>query len=145
MSRSFKGFLQAYAQELTGCGTSSIKKLFEAVVGDSPRGAEALLLLALASGRADYLMRQADGTSFEAAYRAALADLDRAGGMLEKWLEQLPGQNRYRKVECVAVGGNEAGAGSPHASRSARCHRPRYGGARDDTGTGMPPDGFEQG
>ncbi|MCR2035260.1 helix-turn-helix domain-containing protein [Adlercreutzia mucosicola] len=98
MSRSFKGFLQAYAQELTGCGTSSIKKLFEAVVGDSPRGAEALLLLALASGRADYLMRQADGTSFEAAYRTALADLDRAGGILEKWLEQLPDQNRYRKV-----------------------------------------------
>lgn len=98
MSRSFKGFLQAYAQELTGRQTTSLKKLSEAVVGDSPRAAETLLLLALASGREDYLMRQVRGTSLEGSYRAALVDLERTGGLLEPWLEQLPDQDRYRKV-----------------------------------------------
>ena len=122
MSRSFKGFLQAYAQELTGCGTSSIKKLFEAVVGDSPRGAEALLLLALASGRADYLMRQADGTSFEAAYRTALADLDRAGGMLRNGSSSC--QTRTATARCGMRGGQRQRGWSGIAACFPECAMP---------------------
>lgn len=57
MSRSFGGFLLGYVQELTGLETTSLKRLFRAVADDSPRAAEALLLLALASGREGYLMR----------------------------------------------------------------------------------------
>lgn len=98
VSRSFKGFLLGYVQDLTGCESASLKRFFQAVTCDSPRAAEALLLLACAEGREDYLLRQAAGTPFEAAYRRALADISQKGGSLEEYLEELPEQNRYRKV-----------------------------------------------
>lgn len=98
MSRSFGGFLLGYVQELTGLETTSLKRLFRAVADDSPRAAEALLLLALANGRESYLMRQAAGTPFEVPYRKALADLKKSGGDLGGWLAGLPEQSRYRKA-----------------------------------------------
>ena len=98
MSRSFEGFLLGYVQELTGLETTSLKRLFRAVADDSPRAAEALLLLAVANGREGYLMRQAAGTPFEAPYRRALAERDASGGDLDGWLAGLPEQSRYRKA-----------------------------------------------
>ncbi len=98
MSRSFRGFLLGYVQDLTGCRSTSLKRLFRAVADGSPRAAEVLLLLARVDGREGYLLKQAEGTPFEGAYRKVLADMDQEHGSLDEWLERLPEQNRYRKV-----------------------------------------------
>ena len=98
MSRSLRSFLLAYCQELTGCGTTSLKRLFKAVREGAPRACEAVFLFAGADGREGYLLRLARGTDYEAAYERAAADLRASGGDVARWLGGLPEASRYRKV-----------------------------------------------
>lgn len=98
MSRSFRGFLLAYCQDLTGRKTTSLKRLFQAMREDAPRAHEAVFLLAAVDGRLEYLLRVACGTDCEASYGSAAADLRASGGDVLRWLEGLSEASRYRKV-----------------------------------------------
>lgn len=97
MSRSFKNFLTAYCQELTGTKTTSLKKLFLAAESDSPRVREPLMLLALTQGREAYLLRLADGTEVNEHYQEFLNAFSESDLVLEEYLLTLPERNRFRR------------------------------------------------
>ncbi|RDB60415.1 hypothetical protein C1878_14225 [Gordonibacter sp. 28C] len=99
MRGSFGHFLLGYCQELTGCdGTSSLKRLFQAMRSNNPRAAEPLLLLALCQGREGYLLKTASNTKVESSYRAFLSDYRESGKALETYLDTLPEGNRFKKA-----------------------------------------------
>lgn len=100
MSRSFQGFLVDYCRELSGLETTSLRRFLDAV-GDQPRLAEPLLLLAIASGREGYLMRHVGAAFLEALFRGFLAGLSESGFGLEGYLERLPDGDRFKKVYLV--------------------------------------------
>ena len=59
MRLTFRGWLLAYCQELTGLKTTSVKKLVSAVEGSAPHASAAVFLFALEVGRLDDLTTRA--------------------------------------------------------------------------------------
>lgn len=98
MSRSFEGFLRQYCQEITGIGSTSVRKLFDAVESDAPHAAEAVLLYAVVSKKNSFLMRSVEGSAWEVSYRSFLNAYEHSGRSLEEYLESLPDGDRFHKV-----------------------------------------------
>lgn len=98
MSRSFEGFLCQYCQEITGVGSTSVRKLFSAAASNAPHAAEAVLLYAVVTKRCSFLMKSVEGSAWEDSYRAFLREYEQAGCSLEEHLESLPSSDRFHKV-----------------------------------------------
>lgn len=101
MTRSRKAFLLAYCKSLTGLETTSLKKLFRATAEGCPRAAEPVLLLALEEGRAEFLLRQARGTCYEARFRAFVEAYESSELSLDSFLSTLPAGNRFAKAHAA--------------------------------------------
>ena len=56
MNLTFEGFLKGYCRELSGQQSLSFRKLVEQAMTVAPRVAEPLFLLALAQGKAEYVL-----------------------------------------------------------------------------------------
>lgn len=98
MSRNLYGFMLGYCQELTGLGTSSLKKLFSSVRDGHPRAAEPLMLLAIAQGREAYLCNLSRSTPYESAYRDFAKRFEESGKDAEEFASSLPATDRFGKA-----------------------------------------------
>ena len=62
MNLTFEGFLKGYCRELSGQQSLSFRKLVEQATTVAPRVAEPLFLLALAQGKAEYVLGLSEGS-----------------------------------------------------------------------------------
>lgn len=98
MRLTFKGFLLAYCQELSGLQTSSLKKLCTAAANESPRVAEPLFLYSLEIDRLDQLLQCSKGAWMEADYQQ-LADAALSyHGEAQRFLQENEAPERYEQV-----------------------------------------------
>lgn len=97
MNLTFKGFLGAYCRELTGLGTTSLRRLCEAAAENAPRAAEPLFLLAVEEGRLPLLLKASKGTWMEGCYAHA-ARLLEGGDSLDSFLSDPATPERFRRV-----------------------------------------------
>ena len=97
MNLTFEGFLKGYCRELSGQRSLSFRKLVEQATTDAPRVAEPLFLLALAQGKAEYVLGLSEGSWMEESYRGVLSLYGQAGSMASLCTKsELP--NRYANV-----------------------------------------------
>ena len=97
MNLTFEGFLKGYCRELSGQQSLSFRKLVEQATTDAPRVAEPLFLLALAQGKAEYVLGLSEGSWMEQDYRDVLSLYGQAGSMASLCAKsELP--NRYANV-----------------------------------------------
>ena len=97
MNLTFEGFLKGYCRELSGQQSLSFRKLVEQATTVAPRVAEPLFLLALAQGKAEYVLGLSEGSWMEEDYRGVLSLYDQAGSMASLCAKsELP--NRYANV-----------------------------------------------
>ena len=61
MNLTFEGFLKGYCRELSGQQSLSFRKLVKQATTVAPRVAEPLILLALAQGKAEYVLGLSEG------------------------------------------------------------------------------------
>lgn len=97
MNLTFKGFLRGYCRELTGLKTDNLKKLCASAASEQPAAAEAVMLFAAASGKAEYLRSLAGGTWLAEGYGEAveaMKDFD----TVEEWLASGKAPSRYGKA-----------------------------------------------
>lgn len=76
MNLTFEGFLKGYCRELSGQQSLSFRKLVEQATTVAPRVAEPLFLLALAQGKAEYVLGLSEGSWMEEDYRGVLSLYD---------------------------------------------------------------------
>lgn len=62
MNLTFEGFLKGYCRELSGQQSLSFRKLIDQAKASEPRVAEPLFLLALAQGKAGYVIKLSQGS-----------------------------------------------------------------------------------
>lgn len=98
MRLTFKGFLLAYCQELSGLQTSSLKKLAACAASEAPRVAEPLFLYALEIDRLDFLLVHSSGTWMEAGFRALAQKSEPYRGDAQRFLEECEVPERYAQV-----------------------------------------------
>lgn len=102
MNLTFKGFLKAYCQELSGQSSLSFRRLVKLAEGDAPRVAEPMLLLAMCENKTDYVMELAQNTWMEERFNEVLK-LYKAGEDVEHFAgsSELPSRfaNVYRAYE----------------------------------------------
>lgn len=97
MNLTFEGFLKGYCRELSGQQSLSFRKLVKQATTVEPRVAEPLFLLALAQGKAEYVLGLSEGSWMEEGYRGVLSLYDQAGSLASLCTEdKLP--NRYANV-----------------------------------------------
>ena len=97
MNLTFEGFLKGYCRELSGQQSLSFRKLVEQATTVAPRVAEPLFLLALAQGKAEYVLGLSDGSWMEEGYRGVLSLYGQACSLASLCTEdKLP--NRYANV-----------------------------------------------
>lgn len=97
MNLTFEGFLKGYCRELSGQQSLSFRKLVERATTVEPRVAEPLFLLALAQGKAEYVLGLSEGSWMEEGYRDVLSLYDQTGSLASLCIEdKLP--NRYANV-----------------------------------------------
>ena len=97
MNLTFEGFLKGYCRELSGQQSLSFRKLVERATTVEPRVAEPLFLLALAQGKAEYVLGLSEGSWMEEGYRGVLSLYNQAGNLTSLCTEdELP--NRYANV-----------------------------------------------
>ena len=97
MNLTFEGFLKGYCRELSGQQSLSFRKLVEQATTDAPRVAEPLFLLALARGKADYVLGLSEGSWMEESYRDVFSLYGQAGSLAALCAGgKLP--NRYANV-----------------------------------------------
>lgn len=97
MNLAFEGFLKGYCRELSGQQSLSFRKLVKQATTVEPRVAEPLFLLALAQGKAEYVLGLSEGSWMEEDYRGVLSLYDQAGSMASLCAKsELP--NRYANV-----------------------------------------------
>ena len=97
MNLTFEGFLKGYCRELSGQQSLSVRKLVDQAKAAEPRVAEPLFLLALAQGKADYVLKLSQSSWMEKDYQYVLSLFDRAGDLPALCTdEKLP--NRYANV-----------------------------------------------
>ncbi len=97
MNLTFEGFLKGYCRELSGQQSLSFRKLVERAMTVAPRVAEPLFLLALAQGKAEYVLGLSEGSWMEEDYRGVLSLYSQAGNMASLCAKsELP--NRYANV-----------------------------------------------
>ena len=97
MNLTFEGFLKGYCRELSGQQSLSFRKLVKQATTVEPRVAEPLFLLALAQGKAEYVLGLSEGSWMEEGYRGVLSLYDQAGSMASLCAKsELP--NRYANV-----------------------------------------------
>lgn len=97
MNLTFEGFLKGYCRELSGQQSLSFRKLVGQAKAVEPRVAEPLFLLALARGKAGYVLKLSQGSWMEKDYQHVLALFDRIGDLPALCTDQeLP--NRYANV-----------------------------------------------
>lgn len=97
MSKSFRTFLLAYCQELTGLKTSSLKLMGKSAATQSPRALEPLVLLAILDGRESYLLKHVEGSASCEPCRSFLRHYQQSGLSLFDYLESLPDGNRFKR------------------------------------------------
>lgn len=97
MNLTFEGFLKGYCRELSGQQSLSFRKLVGRATTVEPRVAEPLFLLALAQGKAEYVLGLSKGSWMEEGYRDVLSLYGQAGSLAALCIEgKLP--NRYANV-----------------------------------------------
>ena len=97
MNLTFEGFLKGYCRELSGQQSLSFRKLVKQATTVAPRVAEPLFLLALAQGKAEYVLGLSEGSWMEQDYRDVLSLYGQAGSMASLCAKsELP--NRYANV-----------------------------------------------
>ena len=97
MNLTFEGFLKGYCRELSGQQSLSFRKLVEQATTVEPRVAEPLFLLALAQGKAEYVLGLSEGSWMEESYRGVLSLYGQASSLASLCSEdKLP--NRYANV-----------------------------------------------
>lgn len=97
MNLTFEGFLKGYCRELSGQQSLSFRKLVEQATTVAPRVAEPLFLLALAQGKAEYVLGLSEGSWMEEDYRDVLSLYGQAGSIISLCAKsELP--NRYANV-----------------------------------------------
>lgn len=97
MNLTFEGFLKGYCRELSGQQSLSFRKLVKQATTVEPRVAEPLFLLALAQGKAEYVLGLSEGSWMEEGYRGVLSLYGQASSLASLCSEDmLP--NRYANV-----------------------------------------------
>ena len=96
MRRTLKGFLGEYCRELSGLGTTSLRRLVAAARGNA-RLVEPLFALAAVRGKAGYLVRISEGAWFHDDYEALAGKLGDHGS-LEALLSSGDAPPRYAAV-----------------------------------------------
>ena len=97
MNLTFEGFLKGYCRELSGQQSLSFRKLVKQATTVEPRVAEPLFLLALAQGKAEYVLGLSAGSWMEEGYRRVLSLYSQAGSLASLCAkDDLP--NRYANV-----------------------------------------------
>ncbi len=97
LNLTFEGFLKGYCRELSGQQSLSFRKLVEQATTVAPRVAEPLFLLALAQGKAEYVLGLSEGSWMEEDYRDVLSLYGQAGNIISLCAKsELP--NRYANV-----------------------------------------------
>lgn len=97
MNLTFEGFLKGYCRELSGQQSLSFRKLVKQATTVEPRVAEPLFLLALAQGKAEYVLGLSEGSWMEEGYRGVLSLYGQTGSLASLCAEdKLP--NRYANV-----------------------------------------------
>lgn len=97
MNLTFEGFLKGYCRELSGQQSLSFRKLVKQATTVEPRVAEPLFLLALAQGKAEYVLGLSEGSWMEESYRDVVSLYGQAGSLASLCIEdKLP--NRYANV-----------------------------------------------
>jgi len=97
LNLTFEGFLKGYCRELSGQQSLSFRKLVERATTVEPRVAEPLFLLALAQGKAEYVLGLSEGLWMEEGYRGVLSLYNQAGSLVSLCAkDDLP--NRYANV-----------------------------------------------
>lgn len=97
MNLTFEGFLKGYCRELSGQQSLNFRKLVKQATTDAPRVAEPLFLLALAQGKAEYVLGLSEGSWMEEGYRGVLSLYAQTGSLASLCAEdKLP--NRYANV-----------------------------------------------
>lgn len=81
MNLTFEGFLKGYCRELSGQQSLSFRKLVKQATTDAPRVAEPLFLLALAQGKAEYVLALSEGSWMEESYRDVFSLYGQAGSL----------------------------------------------------------------
>lgn len=98
MSCSLKGFMTKYCQELTGLKTTSLKKLFNAVLSNTPRAFEAVVFLAIAQKREDYLQHLSADTIYAQQCSDFISKYHDSGLQPEDFALSLPATDRFGKA-----------------------------------------------
>lgn len=97
MNLTFEGFLKGYCRELSGQQSLSFRKLVKQATTVAPRVAEPLFLLALAQGKAEYVLGLSEGLWMEEGYRGVLSLYAQTGSLASLCAEdKLP--DRYANV-----------------------------------------------
>lgn len=97
LNLTFEGFLKGYCRELSGQQSLSFRKLVKQATTVEPRVAEPLFLLALAQGKAEYVLGLSEGSWMEESYRDVVSLYGQAGSLASLCIEdKLP--NRYANV-----------------------------------------------
>lgn len=97
LNLTFEGFLKGYCRELSGQQSLSFRKLVKQATTVAPRVAEPLFLLALAQGKAEYVLGLSEGSWMEEGYRGVLSLYAQTGSLASLCDEdKLP--NRYANV-----------------------------------------------
>lgn len=97
LNLTFEGFLKGYCRELSGQQSLSFRKLVKQATTVAPRVAEPLFLLALAQGKAEYVLGLSEGSWMEEGYRGVLSLYAQTGSLASLCAEdKLP--NRYANV-----------------------------------------------
>ena len=97
MNLTFEGFLKGYCRELSGQQSLSFRKLVKQAMTVEPRVAEPLFLLALAQGKADYVLGLSEGSWMEEGYRGVLSLYGQTGSLASLCAEDKL-SNRYANV-----------------------------------------------
>lgn len=98
MRCSLQQFMTKYCQELTGLQTTSLKKLFNAVLSDTPRAFETVVFLAVAQGRENYLQRLTVDTIYAEQCSDFLSKYHESGLSPEDFALSLPATDRFGKA-----------------------------------------------
>lgn len=97
MNLTFEGFLKGYCRELSGQQSLSFRKLVKQATTVEPRVAEPLFLLALAQGKAEYVLGLSEGSWMEEGYRGVFSLYGQADSLASLCAgDKLP--NRYVNV-----------------------------------------------
>ena len=81
LNLTFEGFLKGYCRELSGQQSLSFRKLVKQATTVAPRVAEPLFLLALAQGKAEYVLGLSEGSWMEEGYRGVLSLYAQTGSL----------------------------------------------------------------